>query len=235
MKKIFKFLMLTLTMISLLAGFMVMASAVDVPSSYLGASDYLISDGTISNASQPIFKDGKVTFKINLASGVTVTGALVTVKFDKNVLRVIDAGPVTVADEDGNKTETNLGTWIEGWMMNKPSVEQLKNYILNAINKEVDEKILTGFAWNDIPVWLSTENQFNYKAAYDLAVMSQGKSLPITFKFGTTEEPKYYTFESLEDISDFYVSAMAYINKTLEDGWKKKDAIDWSVYEEALK
>jgi hypothetical protein len=39
----------------------------------------------------------------------------------------------------------------------------------------------------------------------------------------------------LEDISDFYVSAMAYINKTLEDGWKKKDAIDWSVYEEALK
>ena len=115
MKKTFKFLMLTLTMISLLAGFMVMASAVDVPSSYLGASDYLISDGTIPNASQPIFKDGKVTFKINLASGVTVTGALVTVKFDKSVLRVVDAGPVTTTDEEGNKTEIVTGMHTHGF------------------------------------------------------------------------------------------------------------------------
>jgi len=85
-----------------------------------------------------------------------------------------------------------------------------------------------------MPVWLSTENQFNYKAAYDLAVMSQGQSLPVTFKFGATESPVYYTFETLDDISDFYISAMAYINTTLAEGWKLKDGIDWSVYEEAL-
>ena len=98
----------------------------------------------------------------------------------------------------------------------------------------MDEKILSGFVWKDMPVWLSTENQFNYKAAYDLAVMSQGQSLPVMFKFGTTENPVYYHFSTLEDISDFYVSAMAYINTTLTEGWQKKDAIDWSVYEEAL-
>ena len=91
MKKNFRILMLAVTIISMLSGLLVMASAVEVPSAYIGASDYLITDGTSSSASQPIFKDGKVTFKINLASGVTVTGALVTVKFDKNVLRVIDA------------------------------------------------------------------------------------------------------------------------------------------------
>ena len=84
-------------------------------------------------------------------------------------------------------------------------------------------------------VWLSSENQFNYKAAYDLAVMSQGNSLPSTFKFGTTENPVYYTFSTLDDISDFYLSAMAYINRCLTEGWKQKDSIDWSVYEEALK
>ena len=143
--------------------------------------------------------------------------------------------PYYEVDEEGNKTETNLGTWTEMWLSGKPSIEQVKGIILDTMNKEIDQKILSGFVWKDIPVWLSTENQFNYKAAYDLAVMSQGQSLPVTFKFGTTESPVYYTFESLEDISDFYLSAMTYINKTLEDGWKLKDGIDWSVYEEALK
>ena len=115
MKKTFRILTLALTIISVLSALLVMASAVEVPSSYIGASDYLITDGTSSSASQPIFKDGKVTFKINLASGVTVTGALVTVKFDKNVLRIVDAGPVTVADEDGNKTEVITGMHTHGY------------------------------------------------------------------------------------------------------------------------
>lgn len=142
--------------------------------------------------------------------------------------------PYYEEDEDGNKVETQLGTWTEALIPFKPSLEQLKKLVLDAINKEVDEKILSGFVWKDMPVWLSTENQFNYKAAYDLAVMSQGQSLPVTFKFGATESPVYYTFETLDDISDFYISAMAYINTTLAEGWKLKDSIDWSVYEEAL-
>lgn len=143
--------------------------------------------------------------------------------------------PYYEEDEDGNKVETQLGTWTEALVPFKPSLEQLKKLVLDAINKEVDEKILSGFVWKDMPVWLSTENQFNYKAAYDLAVMSQGQSLPTVFKFGTTEEPVYYAFETLDDISDFYISAMAYINTTLAEGWKLKDGIDWSVYEEILK
>ena len=143
--------------------------------------------------------------------------------------------PYYEIDEYGNTKETNIGIWYETWLSNKPTIEQIKEIVINTINKDVDDKILSGFVWKDMPVWLSTENQFNYKAAYDLAVMSQGKSLPVLFKFGTTENPIYHTFETLEDISDFYLSAMAYISKTLEDGWVMKDSIDWSEYEEALK
>lgn len=143
--------------------------------------------------------------------------------------------PYYEVDKEGNRIETQLGTWTEALVPFKPSLEQLKKLIIDSINKDVDEKILSGFVWKDMPVWLSTENQFNYKAAYDLAVMSQGQSLPVTFKFGTTESPVYYTFETLDDISDFYISAMAYINTTLAEGWKFKDGIDWSVYEEVLK
>ena len=81
-----------------------------------------------------------------------------------------------------------------------------------------------------MPIWLSSENQFNYKTAYDLAVQTNGASLPIKFKFGTDESPVYYTFESLEDFSDFYMSAVAHVNTVLNEGWEKKDSIDWEVY-----
>lgn len=143
--------------------------------------------------------------------------------------------PYYITDEDGNQVETDLATWTEHYFLSKPSIGQVKNFILDTINKEIDQKILSGMVWKDMPIWLSSENQFNYKAAYDLALMSQGQSLPVMFKFGTTDEPVYYTFETLEDISNFYISAMNYINTTLAEGWKKKDSIDWTVYENALK
>lgn len=142
--------------------------------------------------------------------------------------------PYYEVDEEGNKTETELGTWTETWLSSKPSIEQVKGVVLDAMNKEIDQKILSGFTWNDMQVWLSSENQFNYKAAYDLAVMSEGKTLPVTFKFGTTENPVYHTFESLDELTDFYLRAMDYISKTLEEGWKLKDSIDWSEYQKYL-
>lgn len=89
---------------------------------------------------------------------------------------------------------------------------------------------MSGFVWRNMPVWLSSENQFNYKAAYDLAVQTGGASLPVRFKFGTDDNPQYHTFTDLQEMADFYTSAMAYVNTTLNAGWEEKDSIDWSVY-----
>ena len=119
-------------------------------------------------------------------------------------------------------------------IMHKPSLSEVKTIVLNGYNDIIDQAILSGFKWKDMPVWLSTENQFNYKAAYDLAFQTNGASLPTVFKFGDTENPIYYKFDTLEDLQDFYVKAMRYINEQLAIGWAKKDAIDWSKYEEAL-
>ena len=66
----------------------------------------------------------------------------------------------------------------------KPTIAEIKDIILDWYNKKINQEILTGFVWKGIPVWLSIENQFNYKAAYDLAVQTNGQLLP-TFKFGT--------------------------------------------------
>mgnify|MGYP003292837757 CR=1 FL=1 len=117
----------------------------------------------------------------------------------------------------------------------KPRLMDIKDAILGAINADVDEKIISGFTWKGMAIWLSSENQFNYKAAYDLTLQSEGKTLPVLFKFGTTEEPIYYSFETIEELSDFYIKAMKYISDTLAEGWKEKDSIDWNLYEEELK
>ncbi len=114
MKKGLKLTLAVLMVASVLMSLIVTASAVAVPESYLDASKYVITDGTVQNASQPIFKDGKVTFKINLSSGITVTGAMVTVKYDKKVLKLVDAGPAVTTDEDGNETEIVTGMHTHG-------------------------------------------------------------------------------------------------------------------------
>ena len=128
-------------------------------------------------------------------------------------------------------------TWYEIYFYKKPhpvvTLEDIKQAILADINEQTDEKILKGFTWNDMKVWLSSENQFNFKAAYDLAVQTQGASLPVKFKLGEdeNEEPIYHTFETLEDLGDFYTKAITYIVGCLNEGWNRKDSIDWSDYE----
>ena len=112
----------------------------------------------------------------------------------------------------------------------KPSLDKIQEIIINWYNKQTDAAILNGFKWKDMMVWLSSENQFNYKAAYDLAVQTGGASLPVKFKFGTSEDPVYYTFTNINDLSDFYMSAMRYINQTLDQGWQQKDNINWKQY-----
>lgn len=127
-------------------------------------------------------------------------------------------------------------TWNELYYSQRekvyPAFEKVKNDIIADINAKTDEKILSGFVWNNKPVWLSSENQFNFKAAYDLAVQTKGKSLPVKFKLGESDgEPVYHTFDDMEEFTDFYTKAIAYINKCLNEGWELKDSIDWSEYE----
>ena len=97
---------------------------------------------------------------------------------------------------------------VSGWtyrerFTRKPTQDEIKEIIIAQINRNVEEKILCGLVWKDMPIWLSTENQFNYKAAYDLAVQTGGQSLPVKFKFGTDEQPVYHTFTTLEELQEF--------------------------------
>lgn len=131
---------------------------------------------------------------------------------------------------NADNSDKEIGVWYEHVFKYKPSEQQIKDFILSEINKATDERILSGFTWKDMQVWLSSENQFNYKAAYDLAVQTNGANLPTVFKFGTTENPQYYKFDTIEELTDFYTKAMKFINEQLAIGWAKKDSINWDDY-----
>ena len=120
--------------------------------------------------------------------------------------------------------------YMEAELTHKPTDEEITSLVRTWYNEQTDVAILSGFSYEKAPVWLSQENQYIYKAAYDLAVQTDGKTLPVTFKFGTDDEPVYRTFDTLDDLADFYTKAVKYIQNVLTDGWRKKDAIDLGKY-----
>jgi hypothetical protein len=107
----------------------------------------------------------------------------------------------------------------------KPTESELKEDIVEHINKLTDAKILTGFTYEGSLVYLSAENQFNYKAAFDLCMLTDGGNLPVTFKFGQENDPKYRQFNTKEELREFYLLAVSFVSKTLAEGWAEKDMI----------
>lgn len=136
---------------------------------------------------------------------------------------------------ENNEKGVKIGvSFVEKEFLHKPTLDEIKDTVTAWVNTKIDEKIRSGFVWNGYAVWLSSENQFNYKAAYDLAVQSGGANLPVVFKFGDSQNPLYHKFETLTELSDFYTQAMSYISNILASGWAKKDAIDWSAWQKYL-
>lgn len=116
----------------------------------------------------------------------------------------------------------------------RPLLEEIKEAIIGAINSDTDERILRGFTWQGIPVWLSTENQINLKASCDMARDTSGESLPAKFKLGETPEgePIYHTFETVEEFTGFIHEMLNHITAAVTAGYAEKDSIDWDVYAE---
>lgn len=135
---------------------------------------------------------------------------------------------------DVQQESDGMASYMEAEFDHRPTMEEIKALIVGWYNGKVDEAILSGMRYEDAVVWLSSENQFNYKAAYDLAVQTQGATLPVTFKLGTDDAPVYKRFENLEELTAFYVAVMSYVQQTLADGWERKDAIDWEKYQELI-
>lgn len=148
-----------------------------------------------------------------------------TKKRNDNLLRLSDDHYVLFYGFGKDKDSDESGYYWRKDYGHKPTEEELKGDIGTHINKLIDEKILAGFTYEGNIVYLSSENQFNYKAAFDLCMLTDGGNLPVTFKFGQENDPKYRQFNTKDELKDFYLSAISFVTNTLAEGWSEKDMI----------
>ena len=127
--------------------------------------------------------------------------------------------------------ESNSATYMEEQFDHKPTKAEVKALIYQYCNDKTEESITSGLMFEGSVVWLSTENQANYKAAYDLAVQTQGESLPYKVKLGGDDNPVYREFTTLQEFKSFYTSIVKHIQHCVEEGWIKKDGFDVGKYE----
>jgi hypothetical protein len=155
----------------------------------------------------------------------------------------------SLIDTSGSKTLVNYGiehvdeinsTWHEVSFSKAhgelPNINDVKEAIINDINNDTDAKILSGFVWNGVNVWLSEENQRNFSEAQRMAEKYGDAVLPLRFKLGEDSEgnPVYHTFETVAELDAFYTQAFRYVNQCLNEGWAIKDNFDWKPYEDLL-
>ena len=56
--------------------------------------------------------------------------------------------------------------------------------------------------WHTLIILYKIDRDVYKRQAYDLAVQTGGETLPVTFKFGSDEQPEYHTFTQLEELKD---------------------------------
>ena len=130
----------------------------------------------------------------------------------------------------GKKIPTGLYTWCSTVLNYLPTPYEVENLVFEYINSNTRSNIQNNFVWNDYSVYLSDNNQRNYKAAFDLAIQTNGESLPVKFKFTKEGKTEYYTFTTVEELKDFYLKLNNHINLCLENGWNMKDNFIRSDY-----
>lgn len=100
----------------------------------------------------------------------------------------------------------------------RPTMAEVKSDIEALVNALTEDKIRTGMVWNGKTVWLSAENQMNFREV----------SAPVRYKIGEDEEghPVYHTFESDGEMEAFRRAVGEHIYGCLQEGWEEKDRLE---------
>ena len=163
------------------------------------------------------------------------------------VLLSEDASRIVIGYGQTKVTGKNLYEWYEIYIYKAQkssiSLQDVKDAIIKDIDSRTDEKILCGYPWTvlhgddagkAVKVWLSKENQTNYKAKYDLHFQKpEALTFPTTYKIAEDDDKNaiFEEFATFEELEQFYLGGIAYIEATVQAGWVEKKAIDWAPYE----
>ena len=128
----------------------------------------------------------------------------------------------------GYGTDGEQGYNLRKYYDHKPTLDEVKRDVRDAIDTETKQKILEGFEFNGIKVWLSDENQRNYASIE----RNDSVTYPLTLKLNEESDGTavYCTFPTAEDFEKFSKEASLYILNTVMAGWQEKDGVEWSVF-----
>ena len=121
-------------------------------------------------------------------------------------------------------TETETGAeWYEHDFSHRPTADEVRSLFVQMVNERVQQSILTGMTYEGMPVWLSEENQLNFRST---------PTVPVRFKLGETEDgsPVYHTFNTQKELTAFNKAVADHIATCLNEGWTEKDAFDVEPY-----
>jgi hypothetical protein len=110
----------------------------------------------------------------------------------------------------------------------KPTWDEVKAVLIETINAQTKEKILNGFTWNDMKVWLSEDNQRNFMMISDFG----DDSFPLQVKINEESDgtPIYHTFANAAEFNEFSQQASQYVIETWIAGWNEKDQLDAATF-----
>ena len=114
---------------------------------------------------------------------------------------------------------------------NKISKNEIKDIINAYVNSEVKKSIENKFEWNSMHIYLSLENQIDYKLLFDVTMLQNGKNLPETIKFKVNGENIFYEIESIEEFKDFIIKMNNHIRTCIKIGNNIKESINYVDYQ----
>ena len=119
-------------------------------------------------------------------------------------------------------TEGVQRSYMEETFDHLPALAEIKAVINEWYNRKITDTIESGYVWNGLKVWLSTENQMNYKTAYDLAFADRRGKPSCYFQAREEDNPTFYEFASMQQLQEFYTGAVKHIQETQKEGWALK-------------
>lgn len=108
----------------------------------------------------------------------------------------------------------------------KPTQEEIREVIIEAINDETSQKILTGFKHEEKTVYLSVENQLNYAHLNSSVTASSS----VTVKMSDSEGDDIFVDMTGAEFKAFYKKVLAFLNKCMQECWNNKKGLTLEDY-----
>ena len=106
-----------------------------------------------------------------------------------------------------------------------PSLVEIKEKVLEAIDMETKERVTRGFVYESYKVNLSVENQVNYSM-----FKSMGR-YPVLIKVEDDAGNDVALSLSKDEYSTFYTGVQNHIKTCMQSCWNEKASLDLSTYE----